>query len=520
LPVKSSEEEVLRPSSLHKKQGKKPERTTHLMMRPSLARVLLVAFVILELVFSVAIYTLYWGADQRTDTAETTPVKTSVRDICGPILALTDGMRTLAQRIAAHPQTIQALEKNSEPIRQAQLANLQALYPDAVIQIVPADNSLSGNFYMHPLSAVHLRQVVQDEKRQSEGNITSARFIVTTVQAVTEPETQRVLGFVVVDRELGDLQALFSVLPLNGTYAELQQSTANGSPVVLLQRGNEALKTQHFSQLLDLPGTAWRLVVWSKAVPATVLASVSQRYLLVWGVGSLVLLIIIAGLHYSLRQSLLNDMDTFLTLFSDVRHFRLRKRYGIALKDLQETFDLMYRLGKLMVGKQQQVANIASLDHLSQVNNRRAFETKQRELYKTLAEGWAHSLLILDIDNFKYVNDTYGHDAGDMLIVKFGKALKDNLRSSDFIARLGGDEFCVIFPNTPLKKGVELAERLRENMPREVELTPGVIHSLKWSGGLSEYRRNDTSENMALSRADNALLEAKRQGRNRTKIAA
>ena len=63
-----------------------------------------------------------------------------------------------------------------------------------------------------------------------------------------------------------------------------------------------------------------------------------------------------------------------------------------------------------------------------------------------------YSLLILDIDNFKQVNDTYGHDAGDQLIVQFGKLLKEHLRSSDFVARLGGDEFCVIFPNTPLKK--------------------------------------------------------------------
>ena len=128
-----------------------------------------------------------------------------------------------------------------------------------------------------------------------------------------------------------------------------------------------------------------------------------------------------------------------------------------------------------------------------------------------------HSLLIIDIDNFKFVNDTYGHDAGDQLIVQFGQALKTHLRGSDFVARLGGDEFCVIFPNTALPRAIELSDRLRASLPAVLELQPGVLHRLNWSGGLSEYSLKDSAENMALSRADNALLEAKRNGRNTTR---
>jgi diguanylate cyclase (GGDEF)-like protein len=129
-------------------------------------------------------------------------------------------------------------------------------------------------------------------------------------------------------------------------------------------------------------------------------------------------------------------------------------------------------------------------------------------------------LLILDIDNFKQVNDTFGHEAGDQLIIKFGEALKTCLRNSDFIARLGGDEFCVLFPFTPLERARELAERLRAKMPESVELIPGVTQKLSWSGGLSEYSRDDKGENEALARADAALLEAKRSGRNATRVRA
>ncbi|MDZ7579628.1 MAG: diguanylate cyclase [Deltaproteobacteria bacterium] len=95
------------------------------------------------------------------------------------------------------------------------------------------------------------------------------------------------------------------------------------------------------------------------------------------------------------------------------------------------------------------------------------------------------------------------------------------MRNSDFIARLGGDEFCVLFPFTPLDRAQELADRLRTNMPESVELIPGVTQKLSsWSGGLSEYSREDKEENEALARADAALLEAKRGGRNATRIRA
>jgi diguanylate cyclase (GGDEF)-like protein len=218
---------------------------------------------------------------------------------------------------------------------------------------------------------------------------------------------------------------------------------------------------------------------------------------------------------------MLQDDLTILTkLFSDVTHERLRKHYPIELRELRNGYQVMYQLAKMIVNKHKRVVNSAGIDHLSQVSNRRSFEAKQHEVFARVNEGWAHSLLILDIDEFKRVNDTYGHDAGDQLIIQFGKILKDHLRSSDFVARLGGDEFCVIFPNTPLQKADELSQRLRANMPSRLELQPNVTHHLSWSGGLSEYSRQDKSENAALARADQALLDAKRAGRSRTEIKA
>jgi diguanylate cyclase (GGDEF)-like protein len=201
-----------------------------------------------------------------------------------------------------------------------------------------------------------------------------------------------------------------------------------------------------------------------------------------------------------------------------MRQHKLRREYPSSLAEFERPMRTLFKIANMVIGRQKKVSTEATLDHLSQVSNRRSFELKQSELFKTLKEGWTHSLLLLDIDNFKQINDTFGHEAGDRMIVAFGRALKENLRSSDFIARLGGDEFCVMFPYTTLERAQELAERLRKSMPKTVELIPGVTQKLAWSGGLSEYSKDDTQENQALSRADAALLEAKRGGRNSTRV--
>jgi diguanylate cyclase (GGDEF)-like protein len=205
-----------------------------------------------------------------------------------------------------------------------------------------------------------------------------------------------------------------------------------------------------------------------------------------------------------------------LKLTNDLRRQRLRPAYAVALAEFQAPLATVQKLCKVMLGQQQEVTTQARIGHLSQVHNRRSFDEKQKELFASVKQGWAHSLLILDIDNFKQVHDTFGNEAGDQLISKFGSALKNGLRSGDFIARLGGDEFCVLFPYTPLERAQELAERLRSKMPVAVELIPGVPQKLSWSGGLSEYSREDRGENEALARADAALLDAKRDGRNVT----
>lgn len=443
--------------------------------------------------------------------------QTATDELDKPVMAaqiefLADAMQKSAARIAAHPQTLACFVTVSPEICQAQASNLYALNQDAtVLFVTDGERQLLPGFL-----PVDTRRLIASAGRGGTG--AAATFNLSVSHAVSNEAGQR-LGFVIVEQSLPQLQTLFDTLPLPdaAAYAELQQSEGTGQASVLMRRGNQAIKKRGEPNWIALTGTPWTIAVWrddSRAIENI------APYVLGWLVVSLVVAVLVMGFVLTVKHRVADNLRTMVKLTNDLRQQRLRNDYPVNLTEFQAPLETMLKLGKVMLGRQREATTQARVDHLSQVNNRRSFDEKQKELFASLKDGWSHSLLILDIDNFKQVNDTFGHEAGDQLIIKFGEALKKALRNSDFIARLGGDEFCVLFPYTPLDRAQELADRLRSNMPESVELISGVTQKLSWSGGLSEYSRNDKQDNEALARADAALLEAKRSGRNTTRIRA
>ena len=475
-------------------------------MKPSLARFSIALLAALEIILVLTMLSVYWVS---SPARHATSAQGEGRVIAQQIEGLANDIHQTAKLIAKHPQTVACLKSGAEDLCRDQAASIYALHEGAQIFLVPAQAAAgqAGKPLVLPEAYTRIGAGAYAQP-------TSAASMSLTV---SEPvfEGSALLGHVILTQAAPHLQDLFDTLPLPGGYLELRQYTRPDTYTVVRRRGDENLKTGSIEQEIALPGTPWKLVLWKDSPrPAITLLT----YFTVWLVLS-VLLTVMAGLVYlRLRTWISEDLNAIVSLVTDIRRQRVRSSYHANLAEFEKPLAMLVKLGQLTVGKQKEVESQASLDHLSQVYNRRSFETRQSELYKTLKQGQVHSLLIIDIDNFKYVNDTYGHDAGDQLIVQFGQALKLHLRASDFVARLGGDEFCVIFPNTPLPRAVELAERLRANLPAVLELTVGVLHRLNWSGGLSEYSPKDSAENMALIRADGALLEAKRGGRNMTRI--
>ncbi len=232
--------------------------------------------------------------------------------------------------------------------------------------------------------------------------------------------------------------------------------------------------------------------------------------------GSIV--VINAWLYRMTIPTMRHDIYTLVRLFKDVRQGAVRVAYPVMLHEFAAAHRYLRSWSTEMLAEKERLTGMGLIDHLSQLSNRRHFDLRLKELFDTARTHANSSVLIIDVDHFKQINDRHGHDAGDSMIVQFAALLRANVRHTDVLARLGGDEFCIIYTYIPLDQATELAERLRRALPRQVELKPGVHHDLRWTGGLSAFHDSDTKPDDVLRRADQALLRAKEAGRHRTMV--
>jgi diguanylate cyclase len=157
-------------------------------------------------------------------------------------------------------------------------------------------------------------------------------------------------------------------------------------------------------------------------------------------------------------------------------------------------------------------------DPLTAVGNRRCFdETLEKEIIEAEASRKPLSLVMCDIDNFKVINDSFGHSVGDEVLKMFAALLADNIRESDTVTRFGGEEFGIILPHTAQESAIGLAERMRrqcESKQLIVRNANQTIGKVTASFGVAQHREGDGPE-MLVQRADAKLYEAKCAGRNR-----
>lgn len=163
-----------------------------------------------------------------------------------------------------------------------------------------------------------------------------------------------------------------------------------------------------------------------------------------------------------------------------------------------------------------QLERLARTDVLTSLSNRRDFyERAQQEVARAKRSGKAFSLMLLDVDFFKKINDQYGHAGGDEVLRRLSRVLSDLLREVDSPARLGGEEFVVLMPETPLEGARLVAERVRAGMEATVvELGDGRLIRFTVSIGLAQWADGEDDIDVPLHRADEALYRAKAGGRN------
>lgn len=219
----------------------------------------------------------------------------------------------------------------------------------------------------------------------------------------------------------------------------------------------------------------------------------------------------VRDLEFELKRK---DGTTFPVLLSGTA---VRDAAGRYVASRSTVFDLTERK-KL----ERELEYRAHIDPLTGLNTRRHFfELAEQQLARDKRHGTPLSVLLLDLDEFKSVNDTYGHPVGDATLQKLGEVFIHALREIDIIGRLGGEEFAALLPDTAIEQALLVAERLRSSIENAaVPLENGATLHFTASIGVAGFHAADSGIDDALKRADVALYRAKSTGRNRVCVDA
>lgn len=193
--------------------------------------------------------------------------------------------------------------------------------------------------------------------------------------------------------------------------------------------------------------------------------------------------------------------------------------FWLALQFSLAVLGVMLALALFAVTVSDMVADLRherAVDPLTGVLNRRGFDERAQELL-TDPRNWPISLILVDIDHFKSINDTFGHPVGDAVLKAFGRLLQGLMRQVDVCGRLGGEEFAYLLPNCDAAGADVFAERLRQGVRQQHFEGVSREHQLTASFGVASARRGEGLEELT-ARADAALYRAKRQGRDRVEV--
>jgi len=195
--------------------------------------------------------------------------------------------------------------------------------------------------------------------------------------------------------------------------------------------------------------------------------------------------------------------------------FYWNRRLTKANKIVHTTLSQLHVAQHQLELQNEQLIRQAITDSLTKVYNRfKLDEAITAEIYRTKRSGETFGIVMLDIDHFKRINDTHGHQVGDEVLVTFAEVLKRSARAIDVVGRWGGEEFLILCPGTDEEGCRVMAEKMRTAL---ADQTFPNAQSLSASFGVTQYRQDETAQ-VVIARADEALYRAKENGRNRVEI--
>jgi diguanylate cyclase (GGDEF)-like protein len=340
------------------------------------------------------------------------------------------------------------------------------------------------------------------------------------LSSTLKPEQVELKGF---NRTLAEIEWLLLVLVL--AYVVLPGATVNFFPVLMACTGF-ALFVLGFRYLNLLTIEArWKLnietwvmialtafVIWHTGKADSLLVNlyllpIVFAALTLGKVTALLQVLLITSLYLHAAQAQLGpaffSFDTFADLVFHFAPFLL-------VAYLTSLLAADMRFGRAFV------QHLSETDDMTGLPNMRAFSTAlARERARAERDGSEFTILMIDIDSLKQINDEHGHDVGNQLIQHMVESIRRSLRTSDFVARYAGDEFIILLPNTPGAVAKEVAERIRASIDHMAFDADGERVTATVSIGYASYPRMAGELKQLLSRADQAMYASKKAGRNR-----
>lgn len=334
---------------------------------------------------------------------------------------------------------------------------------------------------------------------------------------LTEPvesELHEVLGVLFVSFSLDSLQTALA----NSVQAGDTLILRDGLGQVIVQAGTTSNTVPTIHLATPIPGSGWRLELTHPKEDNMAI------YLALGGTNGFTVLLVIAvfvALTNALVRIFVRELTGVQTMLSKINEGEVPVMPPSVLKEIQKIVPVIQAIAHNIHEKQTKLTEMSVLDELTQLPNRRSFNTELARACHLAQRGVGVYLLLLDVDYFKQVNDTAGHEAGDRMLQILAACLRHDTRQTDFSARLGGDEFAVIFTNMKPESLKPWMDNLAIDFATAQQtdpITARVARCTLSAGAATSICGTHSSPVELLRRADQALYQAKDRGRNRLEV--
>ena len=488
----------------------------------SLARLNLIAYVLVLLALLCAGGGMFLVLHGKTAADVKQQSESSARLLASNIQGMIAAYRTSGQRLAQHAAEERLLGDAKMAERRAiERLSAATLVNVLKVRLLPAGTHEADSTGVPELSYACLDLLARREKGQA---VPDAEFhLMNTPSAhidvsapVLSPGDKHMLGHVLLSLDPAVIRAPLAALAPADGFAELRQYTGADEHLVIASGGDAGRKSDEPQVQQDVSGTNWRVAYWAPvstwkpSVPELAALSILLLLAPVFLVLSLILP------QRWLGAALRHDTRTLDTMFNDIRTGVLMGQYPLRLQELKKFSREFLSAGRAMIKDRRNLEQRAQTDSVTGLASRSVFDIRLAQLHGQAKLGLTSALLVADIDHPEELDIQLGADSRETVVKQFAQQLREAVRDSDVVARIDGGQFAVLFALTDLEKITPVVERLRKRLARESSPGTRMPRTLSWSGGLTLLVPSDGNRQAVVARAQAALLEAQREGGNRT----